>query len=181
MSQRWIAPKSIATPSLVRETPRKNERNIKGYVPWLVFTGPTLDDELGKNIDIKFTAGLGTFEQYTMQGSSVAASADRNAGDPLAPNFTPTPGTMKKGFGHLLATLDHMGLDRFASGVITDTCLNTEDDKQHSIFEIINGFIAARGNMMTMDVGNRMDYQEIYEQSLAASKLENREAAAALL
>lgn len=145
------------------------------------FYGPALDDEIGKNIDIKFTAGLGTFEQYTMQGSTVAASADRNAGAPLAPNFTPTPGTMKKNFGHLLKTLNHMGLERFASGVVTDTCLNSEDNKPSAIFDIIDGFVAARGNMLTLAVGNRALYQQIYEQGLAASKLENRQAATSLL
>jgi len=43
--------------------------------------------------DLKFTAGMGTFEQYNWQGAGNAASAARNTGDPLAPNFTPASGT----------------------------------------------------------------------------------------
>lgn len=145
------------------------------------FYGPPLQAEEGRKISVKFTAGLGTFEQYTMQGSGVAASADRDRAAPLAPNFTPTPGTMKHGIGHLLSTLGSLDLSRFGAGVITDTCLRASDDNPDTIKGIIDRFIEEKGNMMTMAVGRRETYQEIYELSVAAARLENREAAQQML
>lgn len=149
----------------------KHLRDIAGYY------GPPLEKKFGENFDLIFTAGMGTFEQYPLQGSSIPASADRRSGDPLAPNFTPMPGTAKKGIANILASFNEIGLDRFAAGTITDLCLDESEDDPATIKAVVRQFMENNGSMMTLTIGNRETYQEIYEKSVAAGKIENRDEA----
>lgn len=118
--------------------------------------------------DLKFTAGMGTFEQYNWQGAGIAASASRNAGDPLAPNFTPTSGTWNSSPAGLLDTFSHLGLNRFAAGVITDICLESDALLEN----IIKMFIEKKGGMLTITVASAQ-YQEIYEIAKASNSIVN--------
>ncbi len=126
--------------------------------------------------DLKFTAGIGTFEQYNWQGAAVAASAGRNSGDPLAPNFTPTSGTWHSTPSRLLETFSKLELDRFAAGVITDMCLETNIP----VGQLLRNFIAKKGGMLTITIASPY-YQEIYEIAKASDRIENPAAASAEL
>jgi len=108
--------------------------------------------------DLKFTAGIGTFEQYNWQGAGNAASAARNTGDPLAPNFTPASGTWVAPPSTLFESFNQLNLNRFSAGVITDICLENDD----LIEEIVQQFIQKQGGMLTITVASAQ-YQEIYE------------------
>jgi formate C-acetyltransferase len=125
------------------------------------------------DFDLKFTAGIGTFEQYNWQGAGNAASAARNTGDPLAPNFTPASGTWHTPPPSLLETFSKLGLNRFAAGVITDICL--ESDKM--LDKMLKTFIEKQGGMLSVTIASEQ-YQEIYEIAKASSLIENQTAAA---
>lgn len=126
------------------------------------------------DFDLTFTAGLGTFEQYNWQGASNAASASRNAGDPLAPNFSPASGTWVSSPASLFETFSHLELNRFASGVITDICLSSQDINLVSdiyITKMLKTFIEKQGGMLTITIASEQ-YQEIYELAKATNLIE---------
>ncbi len=141
-------------------------RAIAGYY------GHSLKKIMGDDFDLKFTAGIGTFEQYNWQGAGIAASAARNSGDPLAPNFTPTSGTWHASPGQLLETFSKLGMERFAAGVITDMCL----EPGIPVEQLLKNFIAKKGGMLTITLSSPQ-YQEIYEIARAANNIENRQSA----
>lgn len=149
----------------------KRLRLIAGYY------GKSLQEKFGQDFAMTLTAGCGTFEQYTLQGSTIAASADRDAGTPLAPNFTPAPGTVQYGAAHVLASFEGLGLERFAAGAIADICLEDAYKDPDVIEAVIEQFIENKGNMLTISIGDRGVYQQIYEMSVAASRMADREAA----
>lgn len=130
------------------------------------------------SVDIKFTAGMGTFEQYNWQGASNSASASRESGAPLAPNFTPVSGTMDHGIGSFFESLSKCGMERFAGGVISDVCLDEAYKDPQTIRELIKSFIACNGNMLTLTIGSRSEYQTIYELAVAATKINDKKFAA---
>lgn len=115
------------------------------------------------NIKMKITAGFGTFEQYNWQGRSAAASPNRLTGMPIAPNFSPVPGTTHAGIMGVINSLSKFRLERFAAGTITDICLEEENTTPEIISEILWDFIRKYGAMMTIAVGSSEKYKEIYE------------------
>lgn len=131
-----------------------------------------------ENFDIKFTAGMGTFEQYNWQGAGNAASASRDSGEPLAPNFTPVSGTLKSGIANLLKTFKKLNLERFAGGVITDICLEEAHNHVEVLDAILHKFIEEKGNMLTITVGSADEYKKIYDLAKSTAQMENREEAA---
>jgi pyruvate-formate lyase len=136
-------------------------RAIAGYY------GQALQTTL-PGFDLKFTAGMGTFEQYSWQGTGIAASASRNAGDPLAPNFTPASGTWHTPPSLLLDSFSYFGLNRFAAGVITDMCLESDD----MLEEMLHTFIQKDGGMLSVTMASPQ-YQEIYEIAKASNLIGN--------
>jgi formate C-acetyltransferase len=131
---------------------------------------------------IKFTAGLGTFEQYGWQGRGIAACADRQKGEALAPNFSPIPGTLYGGIAGLLGSFKHLELERFAGGVIADICLEEGDGlNQEVIFKILKKAVDDRAAMITITIGTGELYTEIYEKVLEAGKMKNRKEASRML
>ena len=143
-------------------------RSISGYY------GLSLEEKFGE-FNMKITAGLGTFEQYNWMGRGNSASADRLKSEPLAPNFSPVSGTATSGIGGMLSLLNNLELDRFAAGVITDTCLEVEDASVEHLTSLLKTFINYKGGMMTLAIGNPQIYREIYEQTFAIQNLENIE------
>lgn len=115
------------------------------------------------NIKMKITAGMGTFEQYNWQGRGAAASANRLDGAPIAPNFSPVPGTAHAGIMGTMESLSKLHLDRFAAGTITDICLQDESINIYTVENIVKTFIEKKGAMMTIAIGTAEKYQEIYE------------------
>jgi len=121
------------------------------------------------DFDLKFTVGLGTFEQYNWQGTGIAASASRMAGAPLAPNFTPASGTWHTPPTSLFETFSHLGMNRFAAGVITDICLESDDTLEN----LLPMFIEKNGGMLSVTIASDQ-YQEIYELAKASNMIANR-------
>ena len=140
-------------------------RAIAGYYGKALQT--TLPD-----FDLKFTAGMGTFEQYNWQGAGNAASAARNSGDPLAPNFTPASGTWHTTPSYLFEMFSHLGLNRFAAGVITDICLTSG----LLLEQTLKTFISKQGGMLSVTIASKQ-YQEIYEIAKATNMIEDPKAA----
>lgn len=137
---------------------------------------------LGMTFDIKMkiTAGLGTFEQYNWQGRGIAASANRLNGTPIAPNFSPVPGTVYDGIVGTLDSLSQFNLRRFAAGVITDLCLNEQQANLEVVREVVRRFISKQGGMMTLAIGTQDLYQEIYETAVKAADLPEDKSSALL-
>lgn len=150
-------------------------RSIAGYY------GDSLEKRFG-SFNMMISAGLGTFEQYNWSGKGNSASADRLRGEPLAPNFSPVPGTVYNGLAGINATLSQMNLERFAGGVITDMCLS--DGQEYSVQDlasILNGFISDRGAMMTFTIGDRDLYTQIYQEVVSAQKINDESVTESLL
>jgi pyruvate-formate lyase len=141
-------------------------RRICGYY------GESLQEKFGKDFNIRFTAGCGTFEQYPLQGKSVVASPDRDSGDPLAPNLSPYPGTVTKSAPHILESLKALNLKRMAAGAITDLCIDDKMNDVKYIMGIIDSFISNNGSMMTLAIGNRKQYEDIYQLSETANGID---------
>lgn len=169
MESKKMADRVFLEPATDIETLRL--RKIAGYY------GAALKERFPYDFNIRFTAGCGTFEQYPLQGAGVVASADRNSGDPLVANFSPAPGTIDKSAGHVLESLKELHLERLAAGAITDLCIDESVASEEYIFGLLTKFVENGGNMLTLTVGNRAEFQKIYELSVAATKMENREAA----
>ncbi|MDR3000911.1 MAG: pyruvate formate lyase family protein [Fibromonadaceae bacterium] len=134
-----------------------------------------------EDFNMRFTVGLGTFEQYNWQGRGIAACADRQSGEPLAPNFSPVPGTLYGGIANLLNSMKSLELERFAGGVITDVCLDEKNASAEVIVNLLKQAIKDKAGMLTLSIGSEKIYREIYEKVLAASKITNKENACKLL
>ena len=131
---------------------------------------------------IKFTAGLGTFEQYGWQGRGIAACADRQRGEAIAPNFSPIPGTLYGGIAGLLSSFKHLELERFSGGVITDICLEESSGLNTDvILKILKKAVDDKAAMITVTIGTGELYAEIYEKVLEAGKMKNRKEAYRML
>jgi len=140
-------------------------RAIAGYY------GKALQTTL-PGFDLKFTAGMGTFEQYNWQGAGNAASASRNTGDPLAPNFTPASGTWHTTPSYLFEMFSSLGLNRFAAGVITDICITSG----LMLEQTLKTFISKQGGMLSVTIASKQ-YQEIYEIAKATDMIADPKAA----
>ncbi len=160
-----IATKVFLDPAYDNDPKVAALRAIAGYY------GPSIRSFL-PNFDLKFTAGIGTFEQYNWQGAGNAASAARLTGDPIAPNFTPTSGTWNSNPGELFQTFKTLDLNRFAAGVITDMCL----EPNAPVENILKKFIQNNGGMLTITIASEQ-YQEIYEIAKAANSMVNKKEA----
>ncbi|MCK5059208.1 MAG: formate acetyltransferase, partial [Candidatus Aminicenantes bacterium] len=159
--------KGLAEEIFLKPPTKENAKRIAGLRALAGYSGRSMEEEFGKNFGIKFTTGLGTFELFDLIGGGNAASADRpHSGDPVARNFAPQAGSTNYGVGHLLSSFKDYGLDRFASGVVTDLCLEEKDletDADKKILAIIRHFVKNHGNMMTLTISDREQLAHIYE------------------
>ncbi len=153
---------------LKKPTTPSEEINVRRLRELAGYYGQALEELLGKDFNIRFTAGCGTFEQYTLQGSGIAGCADRYRGEPLASNFSPVPGTVKNGIGHVLSTFKNLDLSRFAAGVMTDLSLAEEYSDEEILYSLISEFIEENGCMLTLSLGDSELYNKIYELSCLA-------------
>lgn len=132
-------------------------RQMAGYA------GVSMKERFGKDFNITFTAGCGTFAQYVFLGQDCAASADGRLKDqPVAPNFSPTSGTALTGVGGVLDSLCHLGLERFGLGVIIDLCFEKETASPELFMEVIRKFRENKGSIITMTVVDHEKIKEIY-------------------
>ncbi|SHO58021.1 pyruvate formate lyase family protein [Vibrio quintilis] len=127
------------------------------------FYGKSLEERFGC-FNMMISAGLGTFEQYNWSGRGNAASAGRANGAPLTPNFSPTPGTVKNGFAGIAGSMSKLALNRFAAGVITDVCIEPPTDRENELLAVLECFIREKMPMMTLTIGDKRLYTQIYEE-----------------
>lgn len=123
-------------------------RNLAGY------SGYSMKERFGDDFTIRLTTGSGTFGQYVAMGWGVAASADgRNANKPVAPNCSPSSGTVTNGVGHIFSSIKKLGLDKFAAGVMNDLCI----DEKYTATEIarfLRAFVSNQGNLMSVSLAD---------------------------
>jgi pyruvate-formate lyase len=139
-------------------------RNISGYY------GVSLEEKFGR-FDMKITAGMGTFEQYSWMGNGNSASARRLRGEPLAPNFSPVSGSVTNGIGGILGSIEGIDLNRFAAGVITDICIDSSCSDEKYLIGLAKSIVENKGSMFTVTIGNKELYKEIYEQVIASENI----------
>lgn len=163
-----MSSKLLADKIFLKKPDPSEEVNIKRLRKLAGYYGDALEELFGKDFNIRFTAGCGTFEQYTLQGSGIAGCADRDRGEPLAPNFSPVPGTVKNGIGHVISSFKELDLSRFAAGVMTDLSLIEEYGDENVIYSLIEEFINEKGCMLTLSLGDSKLYKRIYELSCLA-------------
>ncbi len=154
----------------VRDLPEKEKieilrlRRIAGYY------GDAMQNKFGKDFNIRFTTGCGTFEQYPLQGMGIVASPNRASGAPLAANLAPYPGTVEKPAAYIFEALKSLNLKRMSAGAITDLCIDDTMNHPAYILELINKFIENEGNMLTLAIGDKKVFKTIYDLSVKASK-----------
>lgn len=159
--------RKLAEEVFLKPAPPGDEKRIASLRALAGYSGESMVEEFGEDFEIKFTAGMGTFELFNIFGMGNAASADRdNAGDPIARNFSPMVGTTKYSIGHLLTSFKEIGLNRFAGGAITDLCLEETDLKKdgvEKIAAIIGEFVNNGGNLMSVTISDRDELEHIYQ------------------
>jgi formate C-acetyltransferase len=107
--------------------------------------------------DVIFPCSVGTFSWYSMIGKEVGASADgRHAGDPIAPNFSPAPGTDVSGPTSAINSYVKMRVTDLAAGAPLDLRFSSSglkgDGGTDRLAGLIQAFIAMQGNMLTVTV-----------------------------
>jgi len=139
-------------------------RRISAIRAMAMYSGLSYKEQYGKDFDIRFTAGCGTFGQYVHFGIGSAASADgRHADEPVAPNFSPASGTATHGAGAVLASMKKLGLNRFGCGVMTDLCIESEAATTGLIKEIIRSHRSC-GSILSLTVAQPERLRAAYEQ-----------------
>lgn len=153
----------FAVDTFQKEPDEKDRNRVKALRSIAGYYGESLEEKFGA-FNMMISAGLGTFEQYNWSGKGNAASAGRLRGEPITPNFSPTPGTVINGVSGVTESLSKLSLDRFAGGVITDICIEPPVDAERELLAILDAFIDAKGGMMTLTIGDKELYTQIYEE-----------------
>jgi formate C-acetyltransferase len=165
-----------------QDKPEKTEwKNVIALRRLTGYYGSSLNKKFG-DFSMKFTVGIGSFEQYNWQGRGIAACADRKSNEPLAPNFSAVPGTAYGDAVSMISSFKHYGLERFAGGVITDICLDDSDTLTVEVIKkLLKKAIADKSGMMTVSIGSEEIYREIYEKVIAANGMTDTDAKRKLL
>lgn len=106
-----------------------------------------------------FPAGISTFgRQLEWSASRMATPFGKKAGEILAPNSSPTPGTEKESVTAAIRSYCKANLGRMTSGAALDVKLlpssvNGEDGLQ-SLVSLMRGFVALGGFFMQLDVAD---------------------------
>lgn len=133
---------------------------------------------------VAFTGGLGTFAAFTLMGMGVAASVDRFKDEPLSKNNAPSPGTSNMSFGHIFASLKTLDLSRCSAGAPIDLTLDVENEDRINKIKIlravIESFIKNNGQILSVTLGNKDQYDKIHKIALKAEN-GDKEAAEKLL
>lgn len=127
------------------------------------YFGPNLKESLGKDFDILFTYGSGTFGQYSSMGKGVNASSDgRLANHPIAPNFSPYSGTATQGLEDVFKSIKKQGLDRFGGGVVTDIRVDGVNQREGFFVDILKDWVNSNGNILTISVLSTLEIREAH-------------------
>ncbi len=114
---------------------------------------------------IMFTCGIGTFENYAVLGRDIAASVDgRRFGDPIAPNYSPTPGMDKEGPTATIRSITKPDLLRYFSGTPLDLSINSHDVEGDAgiirLAGVIRAFCDLGGQILTITSTNIEDLKD---------------------
>lgn len=91
---------------------------------------------------ILFPVGIGTFENYALLGRETGASPDgRYSGDPLAPNYSPTPGSDLNGPTSIFKSITKPELLRYYCGCPVDISVNSNEFEGEAGIERMKGLI----------------------------------------
>lgn len=134
-------------------------RTIAGY------NGCCLKRKFGNDFCLRLTAGCGTFEGYPQQGLGVVATTNRGSNEPLIANFSPAPGTIKNGLANVFKTLSQLPMNKMSAGAITDLCISEKDLESSDVESIVDAFLANKGCMMTLAIGDIKMFQRMYDLS----------------
>lgn len=145
-------------------------RKVAGYY------GVSFKERFGRNFNMHFTAGCGTFEQFPQQGMGIVASANRHSNDPMTANFSPASGTIRKGVGNVFESYKNLPMDRLSAGAIVDLCIDESQKNEAYIEGLLDKFRETNGNMLTLAFGNKDVYQKIYQLCYDAANTQDNEA-----
>lgn len=145
-------------------------RKVAGYY------GVSFKERFGRNFNMHFTAGCGTFEQFPQQGMGIVASANRHSNDPMTANFSPVSGTINKGVGNVFESYKNLPMDRLSAGAIVDLCIDESQKNEAYIVGLLDKFRETNGNMLTLAFGNKDVYQKIYQLCYDAANTQDNEA-----
>lgn len=145
-------------------------RKVAGYY------GVSFKERFGRNFNMHFTAGCGTFEQFPQQGMGIVASANRHSNDPMTANFSPASGTIRKGVGNVFESYKNLPMDRLSAGAIVDLCIDESQKNEAYIVGLLDKFRETNGNMLTLAFGNKDVYQKIYQLCFDAANTQDNEA-----
>lgn len=112
-----------------------------------------------------FCLGVGTFENYAVLGREVWASPDgRKAGEPLAPNYSPTAGMDKNGPTSVIKSITKPDLLRYYSGCPVDISINSNEFTGEAgigrMTNLIKSFCNLGGQIMTITSTNVEDLRD---------------------
>ncbi len=108
-----------------------------------------------ENKNIVFTGGIGTFHMYALWGNNTGATPNgRHAFEPVAPNYSPVPGTNINGPLAAIISSSKADLSNFMTGTPIDIQINAKDFEGDNgldrLTDIIKGFMELNGQIMTI-------------------------------
>ena len=105
--------------------------------------------------NVKYVAGLATFEGYTVLGRSIGATPDgRLAGEPLGTNASPSIGRPVNGQTAALNSYTKLPLIDLPGGSILDLNICTEPNLLLQLESFIKSFVDKRGNIINIAVND---------------------------
>ena len=118
-----------------------------------------------RSADFELMGGIGTFHVYAAWGDQTSASADgRYDYDALAPNYSPVPGTDKKGPLAALQSSFKGDLTEFMGGTPVDITINANGFEGRAGIErlrnIIEVFCEQDGQILTVSVNRVEDLED---------------------
>lgn len=118
-----------------------------------------------KQDKLLYPCGIGTFENYAVLGRDIGASADgRCFGDPLAPNYSPVPGSDLEGPTAVFKSITKPDLLRYYAGTPLDITVNSNEfvgeEGVERLKDVILSFCDLGGQIMTITSSNVEDLKD---------------------
>lgn len=109
----------------------------------------------GLSSDVKYTAGIATFEAYAILGGFIGATPDgRLAREPLGTNASPSIGRPMNGQTAALNSYTKLPLIDLPGGSILDLNIGTEANLLLQLESFIKSFVDKRGNLINIAVND---------------------------
>ncbi len=118
-----------------------------------------------KHPEMKFMPGIGTFSWYIAVGNGTGASADgRLEAEPVASNFSPSKGAMKKGITGALLSFSKMNLNVMPLGSPLDLGMAGQyvrgEEGTVRLVGLMDAFSQLGGNLLTISVADSETLRE---------------------